>query len=240
MCLRFILACARSPGRLPFVDQQATSLGIVAVMNVGAIFELMSFDLSMHLASYWIHRSALIGVCLIAVGERFTGKKNITRILVVGLCNAMVDVTRMNRLVAAFIGDLHHVPGATIGAGISIINVITTRMRDPRDLANPLWRSRSASVIGRVIWIAFFRASRVGNSINVPVRIVMDPSRLPLKIGVILKHLLWRIVVLVVVANVLGVMVERIISEAATRTVAAGLGKRFWQIASTSGRSRID
>ena len=184
---------------------------------------------------------AALGIArLIAVSKRFTGKENITRILVVGLCNAMVDVTRMNRLVAAFIGDLHHVPGTTIGASISIIDVITTRMSDPGDLANPLWRSRSANVVGRVIWIPFFRASRVGNSINVPVRIVMDPSRLPLKIGVIVKHLLWRNVVLVVIANVLGVMVERIISEAATRTIAAGLSKNFWQIASTSGHSRID
>src|SRR5207245_9428861 len=133
--------------------------------------------------------------------------------------NAMFDVTRMNRLIPAFIGDLHHVPGATIGAGISIINVITTRMRDPRDLANPLWRSQSASVIGRVIWIAFFRASRVGNSINVPVRIVMDPSRLPLKIGVIIKHLLLRLVVIVVVVNVFGVMVVLFIINNLTSSV---------------------
>src|SRR5947207_9167433 len=125
----------------------------------------------------------------------------------------MVDVARMNRLVAALIGDLHYVPWATIGAGITIIDVITTRMRDPRDLANTLWRSGSASVTGRVIWIPVARASRVSNSINVPVRIVMDPSRLPLKIGVIREHLLWRIVVVIVIAYVLGIMVKWAISE---------------------------
>ena len=152
----------------------------------------------------------------------------------------MVDVTRMNRLVAAFIGDLHHVPGTTIGASISIIDVITTRMRDLRDLANPLWRSGSASVIGRVIWIPVARASRVSNSINVPVRIVMDPSRLPLKIGVILEHLLWRIVVVIVIANVLGIMVKWAISEGATRTISAHLSKSFGKGASSWGHSRID
>src|SRR5207245_235654 len=99
-----------------------------------------------------------------AVSKRFTGKKNITCILVFGLCNAMVGVTGVNRLIAAFIGDLHHVPWATIGAGVTVIDVSATRMRDPRDLANPLWRSRSTSVTGRVIWIPVAGASCIGNS----------------------------------------------------------------------------
>src|SRR5947208_15779922 len=68
----------------------------------------------------------------------------------------------------------------------------------------------------------------------------MDPGRLPLIIGVIGEHLLWRIVVLVVSANALGVMVKWAISKGATRTISAHLSKSFGKGASSWGHSRID
>src|SRR3954464_10169011 len=75
--------------------------------------------------------------------------------------------------------------------------IISSGQRYRADLANSGRRRAAASVTSYV-------AVRIGHSINVPIPIVMelgDVRRVGLKIGIVIEHLLGRMVVLVVIAS---------------------------------------
>src|SRR5262245_16615257 len=75
--LRISIERSAIPGWLPLINQKSASTRIVAIVDVGAVFQLMSLNLSMHLAGSWVRRSALsTRLRLIAVSERLAREQS--------------------------------------------------------------------------------------------------------------------------------------------------------------------
>jgi len=162
-------------------------------MDISAVLELVCLDLSMHLASCWIHRPALVPVRLIAVGKGFVGKRSTVAVFVIGPRNlvrvgvALVDGLASELASGRVLGDRGYVMprNATLGL-VAVIDVSSVLIGDLLDFAYALRsgisvRRRAARILGPM-------TIGIGDLVDIPIWIVMKLRGvvLVLKIGVAL------------------------------------------------------
>ena len=159
-------------------------------MHVRAVLEFLRFYLA-----EWII-AALINVRLITICERLAGKDRVS-LHVVGIRDAMIAVTRVNSFSCGICPALDRNGGQIVARYVSGFGLIVVMdgsgiggVCDIGNLANASWRWRTANVSRGIIWITGTRAARVGDRIDVPVRIVAQPCGVILEIGVALEKLL--------------------------------------------------
>ena len=86
--------------------------------------------------------------------------------------------------------EIMRIVGATIRIiGVSDCGIVW--MLDLGDLTDAVG-GIATGVVSGMIWVAIIRTTGVGYSIDIPLRIVMEPSFVSLKIGVNEQHLCGR------------------------------------------------
>ena len=104
-----------------------------------------------------------------------------------------VRIADMNSSIPALVRNRYKIM-RIVGATIRIIGVSdcgSVWMLDLGDLTDAVG-GIATGVISGMIWVAIIRTTGVGYSIDIPLRIVMEPSFVPVKIGVIEEHLRGR------------------------------------------------